>query len=123
MQLNAEMSTVMTERFNVAGAMLATLYGRPGEDAGAFAIVLELVPAEAAARVTEAVRVPTIGIGAGARCDGQVLVLPDLLGLTDTFAPKFLKRYAGLADEVRGAVSRYASDVRGRAYPAPEHEF
>jgi 3-methyl-2-oxobutanoate hydroxymethyltransferase len=93
------------------------------EDAGAFAVVLELVPAEVAARVTEAVSVPTIGIGAGARCDGQVLVLHDLLGLTDAFAPKFLRRYAGLAGEVRDAVGRFAEEVRGRAYPAPEHEF
>jgi 3-methyl-2-oxobutanoate hydroxymethyltransferase len=93
------------------------------EDAGAFAVVLELVPAEAAARVTEAVSVPTIGIGAGARCDGQVLVLHDLLGLTDAFAPKFLRRYASLAGDVRGAVGQFADEVRGRAYPAPEHEF
>jgi 3-methyl-2-oxobutanoate hydroxymethyltransferase len=91
------------------------------EDAGAFAVVLELVPAEAAARVTEALSVPTIGIGAGAPCDGQVLVLADLLGLSDGFAPKFLKRYASLADDVRGAVGRFADDVRAGAYPGPEH--
>lgn len=93
------------------------------EDAGAFSIVLELVPADVAQRVTEAVGIPTIGIGAGVGCDGQVLVLPDLLGLTDGFAPKFLKRYASLAEETRGAVRRYAEEVRGRAYPAPEHQF
>ncbi len=93
------------------------------EDAGAFSIVLELVPAELAARITEAVAVPTIGIGAGAGCDGQVLVLPDLLGLNDRFAPKFLKRYAELATDVRGAVERFASDVRGGKYPDSEHSF
>lgn len=93
------------------------------EAAGAFSIVLELVPAELAARITEAVAVPTIGIGAGAGCDGQVLVLPDLLGLNDRFAPKFLKRYAELATDVRGAVERFASDVRGGKYPGPEHSF
>jgi 3-methyl-2-oxobutanoate hydroxymethyltransferase len=93
------------------------------EDAGAFSLVLELVPAELAARVTEAVSIPTIGIGAGARCDGQVLVLPDLLGLNDTFAPKFLKRYAQLADEVRGAVRRFGTDVRAGAYPDAAHSF
>ena len=93
------------------------------EDAGAFAVVLELVPAEVAARVREAVRIPTIGIGAGAECDGQVLVLPDLLGLTDDFTPKFLKRFASLAQEVRGAVGRYAEEVRAGAYPAEEHSF
>lgn len=93
------------------------------EDAGAFSIVLELVPAAVAARITEAVSIPTIGIGAGAGCDGQVLVLQDLLGLNDLFAPKFLKRYANLADDVRAAVSRFADDVRGGRYPSREHEF
>jgi 3-methyl-2-oxobutanoate hydroxymethyltransferase len=93
------------------------------EDAGAFAIVLELVPAELAARVTEAVAVPTIGIGAGARCDGQVLVLQDLLGLNDGFTPRFLKRYAQMADEVRGAVRQFGDDVRAGAYPEAVHSF
>ena len=74
-------------------------------------------------KITAAVTVPTIGIGAGAGCDGQVLVLPDLLGLNDRFAPKFLKRYAELAGDVRGAVERFASDVRGGKYPGPEHSF
>jgi 3-methyl-2-oxobutanoate hydroxymethyltransferase len=93
------------------------------QDAGAFAIVLELVPAAVAARVRAAVAVPTIGIGAGAECDGQVLVLPDLLGLTDGFSPKFLKRYGTMAGDVRGAVSRFAAEVRAREYPGPEHAF
>lgn len=93
------------------------------EEAGAFSIVLELVPAAVAAMVTEAVSIPTIGIGAGAGCDGQVLVLHDLLGLNDGFAPKFLRRYASLADDVRGAVSSFARDVRAGEYPAAEHEF
>jgi 3-methyl-2-oxobutanoate hydroxymethyltransferase len=93
------------------------------EDAGAFSIVLELVPAEVAARVTEAVSIPTIGIGAGAGCDGQVLVLFDLLGMNDGFAPKFLKRYATMAEDVRDAVRRYAADVRAGAYPGAEHSF
>jgi 3-methyl-2-oxobutanoate hydroxymethyltransferase len=93
------------------------------EEAGVFSIVLELIPAALAAQMTAAVRVPTIGIGAGAECDGQVLVLPDLLGLNDRFAPKFLKRYAALADEVRGAVSRFGDDVRAGRYPDDEHSF
>ena len=93
------------------------------EDAGAFGIVLELLPAELAQRVSEAVKVPTIGIGAGVGCDGQVLVLHDMLGLNEGFAPKFLKKYASLADDVRGALRSYASDVRGGAYPGPEHSF
>lgn len=93
------------------------------EAAGVFAIVLELVPASLAGAVTAARAVPTIGIGAGPRCDGQVLVLPDLLGLNDAFAPKFLKRYASLADDVRGAVARYGDEVRRGAYPDAEHSF
>ncbi len=106
-----------------AGAARLVDDARRLEDAGAFAIVLELVPAAVAARVREAVAVPTIGIGAGAECDGQVLVLQDLLGLTDGFSPKFLKRYAGLAGDVRGAVAGFAADVRGRRYPGAEHSF
>ena len=75
------------------------------EEAGAFALVLELIPSDLAQRITEAISIPTIGIGAGPHCDGQVLVLPDLLGLNDGFAPKFLKKYADLAGTVRDAVS------------------
>lgn len=93
------------------------------EDAGVFSIVLELIPAAVAKRVTEAVRIPTIGIGAGVFCDGQVLVLPDLLGLNDEFSPKFLKRYAELASAVREAVGAYARDVRAKSYPGDEHSF
>lgn len=93
------------------------------EDAGAFAVVLELVPAAVAARVTASLAIPTIGIGAGPHCDGQVLVLHDLLGLTDGFEPKFLRRYASLADTVRGAVSQFAGEVRARAYPTDAHSF
>ena len=93
------------------------------EDAGAFSVGRELVTAELAARVSEALAIPTIGIGAGVRCDGQVLVLPDLLGLNDAFSPRFLKRYAQLADEVRGAVRRFGDDVRAGAYPEAAHSF
>ncbi|GJG88587.1 3-methyl-2-oxobutanoate hydroxymethyltransferase [Gemmatimonadetes bacterium T265] len=93
------------------------------EAAGAFSIVLELVPSAVAERVTAAVAVPTIGIGAGAACDGQVLVLADLLGLTDGFKPKFVKRYADVAGDVRGAVARFTAEVRGRAYPDADHAF
>lgn len=93
------------------------------EEAGVFSIVLELVPAEVARRVTDAVRVPTIGIGAGAACDGQVLVLPDLLGLNEGFAPKFLKRYANLAADARDALRRFGDEVRSGAYPDDAHSF
>jgi len=91
------------------------------EAAGAFAIVLELMPAPVARRVSEAVSIPTIGIGAGPHCDGQVLVLHDMLGLNESFAPKFLKRYAELGSAVRGAVTEYAAEVRDGEYPGEEH--
>ena len=93
------------------------------EDAGAYAIVLELVPAAVAEAVTKAVKIPTIGIGAGGGCDGQVLVLYDLLGLTDRFAPKFLKRYASMAEDVRTAVRHFRDDVIGGTYPDADHSF
>lgn len=108
---------------DAAGAQRIVDDAKRVEDAGAFAIVLELVPSEVAARVTESVRIPTVGIGAGVHCDGQVLVLPDLLGLNDTFSPKFLKRYATLADTVRGAVRQFGDEVRGGAYPEAAHSF
>ena len=93
------------------------------EAAGAFSLVLELVPAGVAQAVTEAVGIPTIGIGAGAECDGQVLVLHDLLGLNDTFRPKFLRRYAEMAGDVRKAVKQFADDVKSGRYPDREHSF
>ena len=93
------------------------------ESAGVFAIVLELMPALIAQRLTTGLAVPTIGIGAGPRCDGQVLVLHDLLGLNERFAPRFLKRYAELGEEVRGAVERYAQEVRKGKFPGPEHVY
>jgi 3-methyl-2-oxobutanoate hydroxymethyltransferase len=93
------------------------------EEAGCFALVLEAVPVPVAARVTSALRIPTLGIGSGVECDGQVLVLHDLLGLTEAFSPKFLKRYAAMAGDVRAAVSGFADDVRGGRYPSAEHSF
>lgn len=93
------------------------------EAAGCFAIVLEAVPVPVAMRITESLTVPTIGIGAGAACDGQVLVYHDLLGLTEGRAPRFVKRYAHLAEEIRGALTTYAEEVRNGVYPAPEHTY
>jgi 3-methyl-2-oxobutanoate hydroxymethyltransferase len=91
--------------------------------AGAYALVVEAVPAELAAAITARVPVPTVGIGAGAACDGQVLVSADLLGLEDRFKPRFVKRYADLAGTVRQAYRAYAADVRARAFPGPEHAY
>jgi len=93
------------------------------EEAGVFGIVLEMVTEEAAKLVTENVSVPTIGIGSGRYCDGQVLVLHDILGLYPRFAPKFAKRYADLATNVKDALTRYTDEVRSGAFPEPQHVF
>jgi 3-methyl-2-oxobutanoate hydroxymethyltransferase len=93
------------------------------EAAGCFAIVLEAVPAPVAAAVTEALRVPTIGIGAGAACDGQVLVWHDLLGLYEGKAPRFVKRYADLAGESKRALEAYVDDVREGRFPEEQHTY
>jgi len=91
--------------------------------AGAFAVVLELVPAALAGEITQSLTIPTIGIGAGPSCDGQVLVLHDMLGLNEEFNAKFVKQYAQLAGEVRRAAGAFAEEVRAGRYPGPEHSF
>jgi 3-methyl-2-oxobutanoate hydroxymethyltransferase len=91
--------------------------------AGAFAVVLEKVPVGLTARITKALDIPTIGIGAGVDCDGQVLVVDDMLGMFTDFRPKFVKRYAELGQLADAAIAAYAADVRARAFPAPEHGF
>jgi 3-methyl-2-oxobutanoate hydroxymethyltransferase len=91
------------------------------QDAGAFAVVLELVPAELAAEVTRTLHIPTVGIGAGPDCDAQVLVWTDMLGLTAGSTPRFVKRYANLREVMTGAVKSFAEDVVGGAYPLEEH--
>jgi 3-methyl-2-oxobutanoate hydroxymethyltransferase len=93
------------------------------EEAGAFSVVLEMTASEAAKAITRAVDIPTIGIGAGAACDGQVLVLHDILGLFDRFTPKFAKRYLNLSAEIQGAVESYAKEVASGAFPGEEHTF
>jgi len=93
------------------------------EAAGCFAVVLEAVPAEVATRITESLSVPTIGIGSGRGCDGQVLVFHDLLGLYEGKAPRFVKQYADLAAETKSALERYAADVRSGAFPSDEHTY
>ena len=93
------------------------------EDAGCFGLVLELVPAELAGEISRSLTIPTIGIGAGPECDGQVLVLYDALGLNSGFRPKFLKRFGELDAEVRKALEAYVSEVREGRYPGPEHSF
>jgi 3-methyl-2-oxobutanoate hydroxymethyltransferase len=96
---------------------------RAVEAAGCYALVLECVPAELARIVTAQLRIPTIGIGAGPHCDGQVLVLNDLLGMDDAFTPKFVKRFAEVGGAVRDAVSGYVAEVKARTFPDAEHSF
>ena len=91
--------------------------------AGAFAVVLEKVPVGLSARITQSLTIPTIGIGAGAQCDGQVLVVDDMLGMFTEFRPKFVKRYAELGTAADQAIAAYAEDVRAHRFPAPEHGF
>jgi 3-methyl-2-oxobutanoate hydroxymethyltransferase len=93
------------------------------QDAGAFAIVLEGIPLDLAGEITERLTIPTIGIGAGSHCDGQVLVINDMLGLFDDFTPKFVKRYADLKEVTTHAVKSFISDVRGGKFPGEEHSF
>ncbi|MDQ3957105.1 MAG: 3-methyl-2-oxobutanoate hydroxymethyltransferase [Actinomycetota bacterium] len=93
------------------------------EAAGAFAVVLEAIPAHVAAEITASVHVPTIGIGAGAGCDGQVLVWHDFLGITPGPLPRFVKRYAELGEEIKRAASEFAADVAAGRYPGPEHSY
>lgn len=93
------------------------------EQAGAFSIVLEGIPSDLAARITRSLHIPTIGIGAGPSTDGQVLVLHDMLGLTTGKAPKFVKRYANLAEEIKKAAEQYSEEVRNGSFPGPEHGY
>ena len=93
------------------------------EQTGCFAVVLEKIPANLAGQVTRQLRIPTIGIGAGAQCDGQVLVLHDMLGITQDFSPRFLRRYQNLFDEIKGAVSRYVTDVKGLDFPNEKEQY
>ncbi|MFS8572121.1 MAG: 3-methyl-2-oxobutanoate hydroxymethyltransferase, partial [Clostridia bacterium] len=93
------------------------------EEAGVFSIVLECIPAALAAEITASVRVPTIGIGAGPDCDGQVLVIHDMLGLSGDFKPRFVKRYADLGQLAREAISRYCQEVREGTFPTAEHAY
>jgi 3-methyl-2-oxobutanoate hydroxymethyltransferase len=92
-------------------------------EAGAFSLVLEKIPASLADQITSDIAIPTVGIGASAGCDGQILVIDDLLGLFTAFKPKFAKRYATLGDDADAALARYAQEVRARSFPGPEHVF
>ncbi len=106
-----------------AGAEQLLADAHAAQDAGAFAVVLEMVPAEIAAQVTKELAIPTIGIGAGVDCDAQVLVWPDMAGLTSGRVPRFVKKYADLRAELLRAAQEYADEVRTGAFPGAEHSF
>ena len=105
------------------GAEQVLADARAVADAGAFAVVLEMVPADVAARVTAELAVPTVGIGAGPDCDAQVLVWPDMAGLNGGRVPRFVKKYADLRGELLRAAQEYAAEVRSGEFPGPEHSF
>jgi 3-methyl-2-oxobutanoate hydroxymethyltransferase len=93
------------------------------EEAGAFSVVLECIPAPLAKTITESINIPTIGIGAGVDCDGQVLVINDILGMFERFTPKFVKKYCNISAEMRKAVKQYTEEVRNGAFPDKEHSL
>ncbi len=93
------------------------------EDAGAFSVVLEKIPASLAEEITNSIKIPTIGIGAGPHCDGQILVAHDMLGMFDKFKPRFIRRYAELGTNIRNAVGEYAQDVKNLKFPSDEESF
>ncbi|MDR2125122.1 MAG: 3-methyl-2-oxobutanoate hydroxymethyltransferase [Desulfovibrio sp.] len=106
-----------------AGARKVLDAAKAVEEAGAFAVVLECIPAELAELVTRSISIPTIGIGAGNACDGQVLVYLDMLGMLSGFSPKFVKHYAEMGEQMRAAFKQYAQEVRDGVFPAAEHTF
>ena len=92
-------------------------------DIGCFSVVFEKIPSQLAAEVTASMDCPTIGIGAGAECDGQVLVLHDMLGITQEFSPRFLRRYANLGEQMLGAIQHYVKDVRSKDFPSKDEQY
>lgn len=93
------------------------------EDAGCFSLVLEKIPASLAKQVTASLKIPTIGIGAGIHCDGQILVTYDMIGLTEEFHPRFVRRYMNLASELKDAFSRYTEDIKQKKFPSPKESY
>ena len=107
---------------NTAESALALLEdAKAVEEAGAFSLLLEGIPPEAGKLITETLKIPVLGIGAGPYCDGQVLIVSDMLGLFEAFTPKFVKKYANLAEVIRGAFKAYIDDIKGGRFPAAEH--
>ena len=107
----------------VKNAMRLIADARALEEAGCYSLILEAIPGDLGAEITRNVAIPTVGIGAGLECDGQVLVVYDLLGMNPEFSPKFVKKYANLAQVIGEAATRYREEVRGGAFPSAEHTF
>jgi len=99
------------------------LDGQAVEEAGAFSLLLEAVPPEVGKAITEAIKIPTLGIGAGMHCDGQVLIISDMLGAFEAFTPKFVKRYANVGEIMVKAFSEYISDVKNQKFPEEKHTY
>lgn len=122
-QTATKLSGFKVQGKDAEGAMALIESARELENAGAFMIVLECIPDAVSARITEALRIPAIGIGAGKTCDGQVLVYHDVVGLFERFVPKMVKQYINLAPMVREALIQYKNEVEAGAFPGPEHSF
>jgi 3-methyl-2-oxobutanoate hydroxymethyltransferase len=116
----ARMGGYKVQGRGAAGSIILS-QARQLEEAGCFSLVIEAVPPALAGEITAGINIPTIGIGAGPQCDGQVLVINDLLGMYEDFTPKFVKKYADLSGIIKQAVSSYSSEVRSGAFPGPEH--
>ena len=120
-ELSEQLAHSKAESDKVEQRLGALQAAKDVENAGAAAIVLEVIPHELAGEITEALSIPTIGIGAGPRCDGQVLVFHDLLGFDDAFRPRFVKRYASAFGDLTGAVEQFVAEVRDGAFPTLDH--
>lgn len=121
-QSQAQLGHRVQGRGDAAAAQLIA-DARALEEAGAFAVVLECIPSDLGKAVTEAVGIPTIGIGAGPHCDGQILVLHDILGMGGAIHPRFAKCYVDLGAQIRAAAETYKAEVQSGAYPGPEHQY
>ncbi|MCK4581129.1 MAG: 3-methyl-2-oxobutanoate hydroxymethyltransferase [Dehalococcoidia bacterium] len=120
-QSAAEMGGFRVQGNTAEAAMQVLADAEALQEAGAFCVLLEGVPAEAGKLVTEILRIPTLGVGAGPYCDGQALLVSDVLGIYQVFTPRFVKRYANLGEEMRRALAEYISDIRNGSFPAEEH--
>lgn len=120
-QSSGQMGGFKAQATTAEAAMALLEDAKAIEEAGAFSLVLEAIPSETGKLITESVKIPTLGIGAGPYCDGQVVIVSDMLGLFEVFTPKFVKKYANLAEEMRRAFREYISDIKDGKFPSEEH--